>query len=97
MQNNAYLNGWQKNLGSIEIVTPSDGIESREPIRRMDKIPTEAKISQQGNIPLQMYPESAGVRLKKLQIKISEQEPNLTSTIFTKIEYSLDVFKFQNQ
>lgn len=60
-------------------------------------ISTETTISDQAHIPLQIYPASAGEGLKKLQIKISEQEPNLIPTVFFKIEHSLDVSKIQNQ
>lgn len=52
-------------LGSIEIDTPSDGIQARHPIKHLKEIPSESKIAETGNIPLEVYRGSAGVRFEK--------------------------------
>ena len=55
------------NTGSIEIVTPADGIKPWEPIKRLEKIPPESEIGKKGNILLEIYSTSAGVGFEKIK------------------------------
>lgn len=64
-------------MGSIEIVTPGDGIQSRRPIKRLKILPPESEFAKHGNIPLQIYPASTGVGFSKIIIKLSEVEPDI--------------------
>jgi hypothetical protein len=43
----------EKEPSIIQIVTPADSIQPSEPIKRMEKIPSETEISEHGHIPLQ--------------------------------------------
>lgn len=64
-------------MGSIEIVTPSDGIQPRRPIKRLKTVPPESEFIKHGNIPLQIYPASIGLGFSKIVVKLSEIEPDI--------------------
>lgn len=64
-------------MGSIEIVTPADGIQPRRSIKRLKTIPPESEFVEKGNIPLQIYPASVGTGFSNITIKLSEFEPDI--------------------
>ena len=61
-------------MGSIEIVTPADGIQPRRPIKRLKTLPPESEFGKKGNIPFQIYPASVGTCFSNIIIKLSEVE-----------------------
>ena len=68
------------NLGSILIITPGNNIESREPIKRLKQFPSAHEITDKRNIPILVYPTTAGEGLKKINVKISTNELTLKPT-----------------
>lgn len=54
-------------MGSIEIITPSSGLQDQEPIPRLKAVPPEAAIKEIASIPLQIYENFHVSGLKKLR------------------------------
>lgn len=72
-------------MGSIQTVTPENGVEPRETIQRLKSIPPASEIAEKGHTPLEVYPASAGNGLKKVSVKIAEEEPGLKPTVTSKL------------
>ena len=84
-------------IGSIEIVTPPDGIQPRRPIKRSKIIPPESEFVNKRNIHLQIYPASTGIGFSNIIIKLSEVETDIKKfTTNGKLKIRWTYLKFKN-
>lgn len=62
------------NIGSIEIVTPSSGIEPQQPFKRLKQMSWEGEIAQIANIPIEIYNHNFGDGLKTRIVSILDDD-----------------------
>lgn len=74
-------------LGCIIIVTPNGFILTREPIKRLEKIPSEAEIAAKGHVNLEIYNTIKKYGLWNIKIKECTDVLSLEPSYATKLNY----------